>query len=104
MTKYRTDFLGLELRRVFTQLIEEPDDDKAIGIMLWNQRDTAFVWSTWAYIDGPVPSALKQEGLLPLIGFWPNDKMNGRVAEIFDATQLTAIEQGQQAIDIPKGL
>ena len=100
----RTAKLGLEIDRVFVQLIEEPNDDKAIEVMVWENRKAVFVWAIWAYIRGPLPSAVIQPSPLPLVGFWPQDKMNGTTAEIFNAEDLIKLENGEKVLDIPKDL
>jgi len=89
----RTDELGLHLLRVIEQLIEEPNEHKSIEVLIWEQRKAVYIWSCWAYIDGPVPGDARQEHTIPLLGFWPNDTIHhGAVAEIFDATSLAMVE------------
>jgi hypothetical protein len=93
----RTDDLGLHLERAIAQLIEEPNEHKSIEVLIWDQRGAVYIWSCWAYIDGPVPGEAKQDTTIPLLGFWPNDTIHhGAVAEIFDAQSLSAVESSSE--------
>jgi len=92
--RQRCGELGLEIYEVTAQLIEEPNEDKSIEKLLWDQRKAVYIFSCWAYINGPIPSDVVQDTILPILGFWPNESIpHGAVAEIYDATVLSQHEQ-----------
>lgn len=102
----RAESLGLHVDRVFCNLVEEPDEDKAIAVRLWIERDAAWVWACWSYLEGPVPSAVKQEGVLPAFGFFPADRMLQNVVaedtgDIFNVNTLLGMETGKVGLVVP---
>lgn len=98
--RQRCGELGLEIEKILAQLIEEPNEDKSIEKLLWDQRQAVYIFSCWAHILGPVPSEIVQDTILPVLGFWPHESIpHGAVAEIYDATVLTKHEQ---EIEIPQ--
>lgn len=100
----RSENLGMVTEKIFGNLVEEPDEDKAIAVRLWTERDACWVWSVWGYLLGPVPSAVKQEGMLPAFGFWPGDKMlqhSVYEGDIFDVSTLLDMEKGKISLVLP---
>ena len=88
--------LGMEVDGIYGHLMDEPNTEKRLEVALWNVRSLKFVWTVWAYLLGPIQEELQQEGVdLPIENFWPKYvNLSGGVAEVLDATRLTAIEQG----------
>jgi len=80
-------------------IIEEPNEDKTIEKLIWDQRNSVYVFSCWAHILGPVPSEVVTDTILPVLGFWPNEAIpHGAVAEIYDATVLSPKEKQSIAL------
>lgn len=90
----RAERLGLDVDWVKAQLVEEPNEHRAIEAAVWEQRGAVAVWTVWAYLVGPVLAQDRQEAVLPLYGFWPNESLDiSGCAEIFNAEMLSAAEQ-----------
>jgi len=89
--------LGMWVGGIVGQLVEEPNEDKAIEVMIWETQNTQFVFSIWAHLKGPVPETERIERSMPLFGFWPweiSSAGNSSIPEIVDASMLTLKEQG----------
>ncbi len=89
--------LGLWIGGIVGQLVEEPNEDKSIEVMIWEVKDTQFVFSIWAHLKGPVPESERVERTMPLFGFWPWEIQSAgksTIPEIVDASVLTLKEQG----------
>lgn len=90
----KADELGLAVRRVTAQIVEEPNESKSVEMIYWTKHDCIFVWSVWADLAGPVPERMAHEHDLPLLNFWPGDlTFEKDQCEVFDAASLTRREQ-----------
>tara|TARA_R100001463_G_scaffold74303_2_gene128279 strand:- start:633 stop:1112 length:480 start_codon:yes stop_codon:yes gene_type:complete len=90
----RSDTLGLWVGGVVGQLVEEPNENKELEVIIWSSRDVHCVFSIWAILNGPVPSDNYNEEALPLFAFWPWELQRvGGIPELVDANILTAREQ-----------
>ena len=90
----RANELGMSETRIVAQIVEEPNESKSVEMIYWNKHNCIFVWSIWAYMNGPVPERMVNETALPLLNFWPSDlTFEKDQCEVFDAASLTRREQ-----------
>ena len=94
--------LGMEPSKIHGQLVESPDESKALEVIIWNQHDTAFIWAIYIDLLAQIPSALCLPNSLPMIRFFPGDSWGGTIAEIFDANVLATVSTGQTKLEIPR--
>ena len=94
--KRRANVLGMTVDEISAQLAEEPNDNKVLEKAIWEAKKCECVWAVWATILGPVPENYIKPEPLPLFNFWPKElrTFKGAVPEIFDASILSDIEQG----------
>ena len=92
----RANVLGMTVDEISAQLAEEPNDNKVLEKAIWEAKKCECVWAVWATILGPVPENYIIPEPLPLFNFWPKElrTFKGAVPEIFDASILSDIEQG----------
>ena len=96
----RAEQLGMNVIKVMAYCQEEPNPKKPLEKIIWKTLDLAFVWSVWAYIEGPIKEELHRPGQqLPIEGFWPHKTpmLSASIAEIIDAEKILKIEQGDDS-------
>ena len=92
----RSHRLGMNVRKVAAACIEEPNQDKPLEVVMWTTAKLKFVWSLWAYIEGPVREEFHQpDRQLPLEGFWPHSvvRLTDSVAEVIHAEAMLEAER-----------
>ena len=89
----RAEHLGLEVEFLVAQLIEQPDESKAIEVLIWESHGLHCVFSLYGQLSGPIPEALRQPQPIYLPGFWPCEvEVLGSAVGIMDARVLSKLE------------